>query len=131
MSLYNKKQYKMAIDAFFQCDSLMYIAKGENSNYTGHGKQWIASCFHKMGNDSIAKKLGQYYYLEPIELRQTIVSDSLLDIAEKLYDNGKKKEAVERFLEASKIEKRKCPDALEGENCGRKPTGICVACSRS
>ncbi len=105
INLYNKKQYQKAITAFYLCDSLMYIAKGESSNYFGYGERWIASCLHKMGNDSIAKRYSQYYNLPPIDMRQTVLSDSILDIAGYLYDNGNKNESLEKYLEASKFEK--------------------------
>lgn len=107
VSLYNKKQYKVAIDAFYQCDSLMSLAKGKNSNYFGHGNQWISNCFHKLGEDSVAQFFSNYYYLQPIDMRQTILSDSIVDVADSLYDIGNKKEAVEKYLEASEVEKKK------------------------
>ena len=105
VNLYNKKEYEKAIYAFYSSDSLMYIAKGEKSNYFGHGKQWIASCLHNLGNDTIAKRYSQYYYLPPIDMRQTVLSDSVLDVASNLYDNGNKKEALEKYIDASMIEK--------------------------
>ena len=105
VNLYKKKEYKEAIKYFYLCDSLMYVSKGKQSNYFGHGMHWIASCLHNMGNDSIARRYSQYYYLPPIDMRQTALSDSVLDISSNLYDNGNKKEALEKYLEASKIEK--------------------------
>lgn len=105
VNLYNKKQYEEAMSAFFQSDSLMFVAKGENSNYFGHGKQWIASCLHKLDRDSIARMYSQYYYLQPVDMRQTALSDSVLDVANKLYDDGFKKDALEKLYEASQIEK--------------------------
>ena len=105
VELYNKKQYSLAIKAFCQCDSLMLLAKGDKSNYYGHGTHWIASCYHNIGNDSVAERFSQYYYLEPINIRQTLLSDSLLDVASSLYDQGRKKEAIEKYIEASLIEK--------------------------
>lgn len=105
VDLYNKKQYEKAMEAFYQCDSLMFLAKGEGSNYLGHGNHWIASCLHKMGNDSIARRFSQYYNLPPIDMRQTVLSDSVLDIAKRLYKNGNMDEALEKYIEASKIEK--------------------------
>ncbi len=105
VNLYNKKQYEEAMSAFYQCDSLMFVAKGEKSNFFGHGKQWIASCLHKLDRDSIARMYSQYYYLQPVDMRQTILSDSILDVANKLYDDGYKNDALEKFYEASQIEK--------------------------
>ncbi len=103
---YKKKEYEKAMRSFYLSDSLMYVAKGEESNYFGHGKNWIASCLHKMGNDSIAQMYSQYYYLPPIDMRQTILSDSVLDVASNLYNSGNMKEALEKYIEASKIEKK-------------------------
>ena len=105
VNLYNKKQYEEAMSAFYQCDSLMFVAKGEKSNFFGHGKQWIASCLHKLDRDSIARMYSQYYYLQPVDMRQTILSDSILDVADKLYSDGFKKNALEKLCEASQIEK--------------------------
>ena len=105
VNLYKKKEYEEAIKSFYLSDSLMYVAKGEKSNYFGHGKHWIASCLHNLSNDTIARRYSQYYYLPPIDMRQTVLSDSVLDVASNLYDNGHKKEALEKYIEASMIEK--------------------------
>lgn len=104
VNLYKKKEYKEAIKYFYSCDSLMCVAKGEYSNYYGHGKHWIASCLHKMGNDSIAKRNSQYYYLPPVDMRQTVLSDSILDIADDILEENKG-DAFEKYYEASQIEK--------------------------
>lgn len=104
VNLYKKKEYKEAIKYFYLCDSLMCVAKGESSNYYGHGKHWIASCLHKMGNDSMAQRNSQYYYLPPVDMRQTVLSDSLLDVADGLLEENKR-EAFEKYYEASQIEK--------------------------
>lgn len=104
VNLYKKKEYKEAIEYFYQADSLMYVAKGEKSNYFGHGRHWIASCLYNLGNDTIARKYNQYYYLPPIDMRQTVLSDSVLDVASNLYKKGNKKDALEKYIEASNIE---------------------------
>lgn len=106
VSLYNKKQYKQAIDAFLRCDSLMYFAKGEDSSFFGHGMQWIASCYYKMGIDSLAKQYSDYYNLVPIDMRMTIVSDSILDVAQILYNKGEIEASLKKYIEASEVEKR-------------------------
>ena len=107
VNLYNKKQYEKAIEAFYQCDSLMYIAKGEDSNYYGHGLHWIGSCYHQMGMDSIAAQYSNYYNLAPINMKLTIQSDSILDVAESLYNNGEIEPSLQKYIEASEIEKKK------------------------
>lgn len=107
VNLYNMKQYKNAIEAFSQCDSLMYLSKGDESCFFGHGMQWIASCYYKMGNDSIARQLSNYYNLTPIDMRFTILSDSILDVAESLYLNGEIEASLKKFIEASEEEKRR------------------------
>lgn len=104
VNLYKKKEYKEAIKFFYLTDSLMYVAKGEKSNYFGHGRHWIASCLHNLGNDTIAKRYNQYYYLPPVDMRQTVLSDSVLDVASNLYNKGNKKDALEKYIEASNIE---------------------------
>ena len=104
VNLYKKKEFIEAIKYFYLTDSLMYVAKGEKSNYFGHGRQWIASCLHNLGNDTIARKYNQYYYLPPIDMRQTVLSDSVLDVASNLYNKGNKKDALEKYIEASNIE---------------------------
>lgn len=106
VKFYNEKQYEKAIEVFYQCDSLMYIAKGDDSNYFGHGLHWIGSCYHQMGLDSIAEEYSNYYYLLPINMKLTIQSDSILDIAESLYNKGEKEHSLQKYIEASKIEKR-------------------------
>lgn len=106
VELYNKKQYALAIDAFYRSDSLMYMVKGDESCFFGHGKQWIASCCYKMGKDSIAKQISEYYDQEPIDMRLTIVSDSILDYADSLYQKGDIESALKKYLEASDVEKK-------------------------
>lgn len=105
VNLYNKKQYSFAIDAFLRSDSLMYWAKGEKSNYFGHGRQWIGSCYYKMSQDSIAKQYSVYYNQPPINMRLTLLSDSILDVAESLYEKGDIESSLNKYLEASEIEK--------------------------
>lgn len=125
VNLYKKKNYEEAIKSFYLSDSLMYVAKGEKSNYFGHGKQWIASCLHHLGNDTIARRYSQYYYLPPIDMRQTVLSDSILDVASNLYDNGHKKEALEKYIEASIIEKTNLGENFWYANTISLCAGIC------
>ncbi len=125
VNLYKKKKYEEAIKSFYLSDSLMYVAKGEKSNYFGHGKQWIASCLHHLGNDTIARRYSQYYYLPPIDMRQTVLSDSILDVASNLYDNGHKKEALEKYIEASIIEKTNLGENFWYANTISLCAGIC------
>ena len=106
VNLYNKKQYELAIDAFLVSDSLMYMAKGDGSNFCGHGKHWIASCYYKMGKDSIAQQYSEYYNLTPIDMRSTYLSDSILDVATTLYNNGEIEAALNKYIEASEVEKK-------------------------
>lgn len=106
LKFYNEKQYEKAIEVFYQCDSLMYIAKGDDSNYLGHGLHWIGNCYHQMGLDSIAEEYSNYYYLLPINMKLTIQSDSILDVAESLYKKGEIESSLEKYIEASEIEKR-------------------------
>lgn len=106
VSLYNKKQYIQAIEYFYKSDSLLYITKGEDCSSYGRGKQWIASCYYKMGEDSIAKEYSDYYDLPPIDLKSTIISDSILDVAGALYDEGNIELSLKKYLEASEEEKR-------------------------
>lgn len=110
IDLYNRKLYSLAINAFLRSDSLMYLAKGAESNYYGHGMQWIGSCYFKMGQDSIAKQYSDYYNLPPIDMRLTIVSDSILDVAGLLYDKGNVESSLKKYLEASEIEKKNLGD---------------------
>lgn len=106
VNYYNAKQYERAIEAFFQCDSLMYFAKGEDSNFFGHGLHWIASCYHQMGMDSIAEQYSNYYNFTPINMKLTIQSDSILDVADSLYNKGEIESSLQKYIEASEIEKR-------------------------
>lgn len=126
VNLYNKKEFEKAISAFHSSDSLMYVAKGEKSNYFGHGKHWIASCLHNLGNDTIARRYSQYYYLPPIDMKQTILSDSILDVASNLYDNGYKKEALEKYIEASEIEKTNLGNNYWYANTISRCAEICI-----
>lgn len=106
VDLYNRKHYKQAIDAFLASDSLIYIIKGNKSSFYGHGMHWIASCYYKMGKDSIAQQYSEYYNLTPIDMRSTILSDSILDVATSIYNNGEIEAALKKYIEASEIEKK-------------------------
>lgn len=105
VDLYNKGKYTEAQEFFYLSDSIMYIAKGEESNYFGYGELWIASCYYKMGEDNNAQEFSRYYRLPPVDRRLTHDSDSLLDLADRLYKEGHITDALIKYHAASEIEK--------------------------
>ncbi len=105
-SLYNKKDYKAAIGFFLKSDSVISTHFGEECPYYGYGTKWTASCYHKLGMDSIALEFSIYYDKQPIDKLLTHSSDSVIWIALRLIDLGQIKNAAEKLSEAAILEKQ-------------------------
>lgn len=104
--LYHKKEYKAAISYFLKSDSVISSHFGKECPYYGYGTKWTASCYHKLGMDSIALEFSIYYDKQPIDKLLTHSSDSVIWIALRLIDLGQIKNATEKLSEAALLEKQ-------------------------
>lgn len=104
--LYHKKEYKAAIGYFLKSDSVINVHYGTDCPYYGYGEKWTASCYHKLGMDSIALDYSVYYDKQPIDKLLTHSSDSVIWIALRLIDLGQIKSAAEKLSEAALLEKQ-------------------------
>ena len=104
--LYHKKEYKAAIGYFLKSDSVINVHYGTDCPYYGYGEKWTASCYHKLGMDSIALDYSVYYDKQPIDKLLTHSSDSVIWIALRLIDLGQIKNAAEKLSEAALLEKQ-------------------------
>ena len=105
-SLYDKQEYTKAIDYFLKSDSVISAHYGTDCPYYGYGEKWTASCYHKLGLDSIALEYSIYYDKQPIDKLLTHSSDSIIWIALRMLDLGKIKNAAEILSEAALLEKQ-------------------------
>ena len=105
-SFYHKKEYKTAIGYFLKSDSVINAHYGADCPYYGYGKKWTASCYYKLGMDSIALEYSDYYDKQPIDKLLTHSSDSVIWIALRLLDLGQIKNAAEKLSEAALLEKQ-------------------------
>lgn len=103
---YHKKEYKEAISYFLKSDSVISSHFGEECPYYGYGTKWTASCYHKLGMDSIASELSIYYDKQPIDKLLTHSSDSVIWIALRLLDLGQIKNAADKLSEAALLEQQ-------------------------
>ena len=104
--LYHKNEYKAAISYFLKSDSVINSHFGEECPYYGYGAKWTASCYYKLGMDSIALEYSIYYDKQPIDKLLTHSSDSVIWIALRLIDLGQIKNAAEKLSEAALLEKQ-------------------------
>lgn len=103
---YFKKEYTTAIACFLKSDSVINAHYGTDSPYYGYGERWASCCYHQLGMDSIAMKYSVYYNMQPIDKMLTHSSDSVIWIALKLEESGQVYDALEKLLEAAKLEEQ-------------------------
>lgn len=103
---YDKEEYAAAIDCFLKSDSVINAYYGTDSPYYGYGQRWTSSCYHKLGLDSIAQSYSVYFDKDPIDKMLTHISDSVIWIALKLEESGQTHKALEKILEAAKLEEQ-------------------------
>ena len=124
MMLYSKKLYSQAISMFREVsriDSMMYsrpllgnlLPPSFNSylfNYdrpyeNDYAKMWMGSCYHKLGNDSMAIKCSQLYWLEPFHRSKVKKADSLrLRYPVTMMSPKIKDKAIEAHREALRLD---------------------------
>lgn len=93
MSAYGRGKYQDAIEIFTKVsdiDSIVYIGMGDGKltsapylepkrpYFSNCSKQWIASCYHRLGKDSLAETFFPYYKAVPFDRKLVRRSDSVL-----------------------------------------------------
>ena len=93
MSAYGRGKYQDAIEIFTKVsdiDSIVYIGMGDGKltsapylepkrpYFSNYSKQWIASCYHRLGKDSLAETFFPYYKAVPFDRKLVRRSDSVL-----------------------------------------------------
>lgn len=93
MSAYGRGKYQDAIEIFSKVsdiDSIVYIGMGDGKftsapylepkrpYFSNYSKMWIASCYHRLGKDSLAETFFPYYKAVPFDRKLIKKSDSIL-----------------------------------------------------
>lgn len=93
MSVYGRGKYQDAIEIFTKVsdiDSTVYIGMGDGKltsapylepkrpYFSNYSKMWIASCYHRLGKDSLAETFFPYYKTVPFDRKLVRRSDSVL-----------------------------------------------------
>lgn len=102
VELYHAHKYKKAIPFFeqsFRIDTTLYDINNPRRQYSS---QWLASCYFRIGDIVQAKNADyNYYSIDPIDRRQTVDIDSLINLAssyEKKNEYGKAIDCREKSL---------------------------------
>lgn len=93
MSAYGRGKYQDAIEIFRKVsdiDSIVYIGMGDGiltsapylepkrPYFSNYSEMWIASCYHRLGKDSLAETFFPYYKAVPFDRKVVRRSDSVL-----------------------------------------------------
>ena len=106
ISYYKNEQYDEAIKYFAYCDSLDTNNDKIGDERKAYSKMWIASCYYKIGKDSIAMDYSpKYYKYPPIDRSKTARSDSLSNVATSFFKNEDFEKALEVLITCAKLEK--------------------------
>ncbi len=105
VALYNVGKYEEAIPYFSQSRDLDLVELDSLSPRREYSTQWLASCYHKLGNISKAKELYPVPSLsEPVDRRQTSSIDSIIAIANVKRNNQNYSEALTLYKTVSELE---------------------------
>ena len=106
ISYYKNEQYDEAIKYFAYCDSLDTNNDKIGDERKAYSKMWIASCYYKIGKDSIAMDYSpKYYKYPPIDRSKTARSDSLSNVATSFFKNEDFEKALEVLITCANLEK--------------------------
>lgn len=126
MSAYGRGKYQDAIEIFSKVsdiDSIVYIGMGDGMltsapyfepkrpYFSNYSKQWIASCYHRLGKDSLAETFFPYYKAVPFDRKLIKKSDSILIASSFLLK-------VSNWSEKEEMYKKVC--SLDSMNLGSK-----------
>ena len=105
VQLYHQGRYDEALPLFLQSDSLDKAELDSLSPRRGYSAQWASSCYYKMGRESMAQQYDRRQYkLKPVDRRQTVHSDSLIEEAIHDLVSNRCSMALEEAKEACKAE---------------------------
>ena len=105
VDLYNAGKYREAIPLFAKSDSLDKAQIAPSSNRRDYSSMWLASCYFHLGDTNKAATIQKYYFIEPVDRRLTVVSDSLSSIGKAYLKGLDYKNAIVFFKEAAEMEK--------------------------
>ena len=105
VDLYNAGKYREAIPLFAKSDSLDKAQIAPSSNRKSYSSWWLASCYFHLGDTNKAATIQKYYFIEPVDRRLTVVSDSLSSIGKAYLKGLDYKNAIVFFKEAAEMEK--------------------------
>lgn len=86
MELYNQGKYTEAVPCFEKSDSIDKITLDSTSNRRDYSAMWLASCYYRLGKESVASNIHKNYNDIPINRNLTILSDSLASKTTKISD---------------------------------------------
>lgn len=105
VSLYNKGDYEEAIDRFKECSR--HDKHGQYKDiYVEYNNEWISSSYFKLGQEDMAKKYSSFYKMQPIDRRNTIISDSLMCIAIRYEKENNPELYLEYLLKTYETQKK-------------------------
>ena len=107
MELYNQGKYTDAIPCFEKSDSIDKVTLDSTSNRRNYSAMWLASCYYRLGKESVASNIHKNYNDIPINRNLTILSDSLASKTTKISDITEKISLWEQVadIEETKIGK--------------------------
>lgn len=98
---YNSKQYAEALKSFSECQIIDSI----NNNSTNYDISWIAQCYKSLGDTAKAKLIApDLWAFGTVNLRLTVVSDSISYIADKYSKEGNWQKTLECLEQVAQIE---------------------------
>lgn len=83
---YEKKSYKKALYYFSQVTKINETIDRIEPYYSSNSTHWEASSLFHLGDTVSAYNISDEYMLEPVDQRQTVISDSLWALADIAYE---------------------------------------------
>ncbi len=100
VELYKKQRYKDAIPLFKESDRIDKALLDSTSNRRDYSSMWLACCLFHLGDTVKAENLYPYYMTEPIDRRETVKVDSLLQSADEQLLNKEYQKAQPLYAQA-------------------------------
>ncbi len=106
VSLYDAGRYDKAARCFAKSDSIDKATLPEGHSRREYSAMWLASCYHKMGNDDGAARYFLLPATKPVDRRLTVESDSLSDIGSSYEYTNDYASALEMFKMVGELERK-------------------------
>ncbi len=94
VELYQQGRYQEAIPVFVLCDSLDKAELDSTSGRRGYAELWMASAYHRLGDDATAKSISPRYLAQPVDRRLTVSSDSVSELMNKAIERKDYERAI-------------------------------------